>query len=139
MNKKLFFIKCAVVIVVAAGVYGYYLYNKPHGSAAAQNAAASLTAQALYDQYNQNEHAADSLYGDKVIEVKGILVSIDHNGPTDVLELSPQPSGGGVSCQMFPHDKGTTTVYPAIGSAITIKGKCTGFLMDVNLVDCGVE
>lgn len=138
MNRKIIFL-IGIVLVCVCIAYGYYLYNKPRESAAAQTAAQSIAADVLYQQYNQNEAAADSLYLGKIIEVKGVLASIDHNGDADILELSPQKTGGGVSCQLFAHDKGTTPSYPAIGSNITIKGRCTGFLMDVNLVDCGIE
>jgi tRNA_anti-like len=139
MNKKIIF-AIAIFALIGAGIwFGCYLYNKPHGSAASETASSSVIADTLYQQYAQNEQLADSMYSGKIIEVKGVLAEIDHNGETDILELSPQKTGGGISCQMFPHEKGTTTTYPAIGSNITIKGKCTGFLMDVNLVDCGIE
>jgi len=139
MNKKIIFVIVAFVFVGACVWFGCYLYNKPHASAASETASSSIAAVVLYQQYAQNEQAADSMYLGKVIEVKGVLTEIDHNGETDILELSQQKAGGGVSCQMFPHDAAATVTYPAIGSNITIKGKCTGFLMDVNLVDCGVE
>jgi hypothetical protein len=139
MNKKIIFVTVAIILAGTGVWFGCYLYNKPHGNVVSETASSSLTADTLYQQYQQNAVAADSMYLGKVIEVKGKLAAIDHNGETDILELSPQPTGGGVSCQMFPHDKGTTPSYPAIGSNITIKGKCSGFLMDVNLVDCGIE
>jgi hypothetical protein len=139
MIRKITFIKIAVVLICAAAIYGEYLYNKPHQSAVGQTADQSVAANVLYQQYEKNERAADSMYAGKVIEVKGVLASVDVTGEADILELSPQATGGGVSCEMFAHDKGTTPVYPAIGSSVTIKGKCTGFLMDVNLVDCGIE
>ena len=139
MNKKIIFLIGTLIAILLAIWFGYYLYNKPHGSAVSETTSNSVTAEALYKQYQENEHAADSIYLGKVIEVKGVLAEIDHNGETDILELSPQKTGGGISCQMFPHDKGTTISYPAIGTVITVKGKCTGFLMDVSLVDCGIE
>jgi hypothetical protein len=139
MSKKIIFVIVALVFAGACLWFGCYLYNKPHGSAASETASRSIAAVVLYQQYAQNEQAADSMYLGKVIEVKGVLTEIDHNGETDILELSQQKTGGGVSCQMFPHDAAVKTTYPAIGSNITIKGKCTGFLMDVSLVDCGVE
>ncbi|HTB51519.1 MAG TPA: hypothetical protein VK718_02000 [Ferruginibacter sp.] len=139
MSKKAIFFIVAIVVACVAARFGFYLYNKPRESALSQNASNSIIADSLYQQYQQNEHAADSMYIGKIIEVKGVLAEIDHNGATDILLLSPQKTGGGISCQMFSHDKGTTISYPAIGSNITIKGKCTGFLMDVSLVDCGVE
>jgi hypothetical protein len=139
MNKRIIIFIIVIIIVLTGVCIGRYLYNKPHQSAASESASTSIPADALFQEYQQNEHAADSMYLGKVIEVKGVLAEIDHNGATDILELAPQKAGGGISCQMFPHDKSTTTSYPAIGTIIRVKGKCTGFLMDVNLVDCGIK
>src|ERR1700679_2942533 len=135
MNKKKIIFFMIIIAFLCVAAEGYYLYNKPRASVASEAADLSIPAATLYNQYDQNEHAADSMYLGKIIEIKGVLSSIDHTGTTDILELSPQKSGGGISCQMFPHDKNIIPAYPAIGSTITIKGKCTGFLLDVSLVD----
>ncbi len=135
--KKIIFTILAIVILCLVWE-AYHLYNKPHESVATETASNSINAVALYQQYQQNEHVADSLYLGKIIEVKGILSSIDTSSTTAILELSQQKDGGGISCQMFAQDK-NASAYPAIGSNITVKGKCTGFLMDVSLVDCVTE
>src|ERR1700749_984036 len=112
MNKKIILVIAAIVLIGAGVWFGCYLYNKPHGSAALETASSSVIADTLYQQYAHDEHKADSMYLGKVIEVKGVLAEIDHNGEIDIVELSPQKTGGGISCQMFPHEKGTTATYP---------------------------
>ena len=50
-------------------------------------------------------------------------------GPTRL-----DPGGGGINCQLFAGTK--VDPEPRSGDAVTVKGRCTGFLMDVNLADC---
>ena len=48
-----------------------------------------------------------------------------------------QQGGGGINCQLFAGVK--PDPEPKSGDIVTVKGRCTGFLMDVNLVDCVVR
>ena len=123
-----------LLLVVIAAAYGWHLYQKPHQSAAGETAAVSIDADTLYHQYQQDEHAADQKYMGKVIEVTGKLAEIQHSGNTEIWILSTQPGGGGINCQLFSNS--TKGEEPKPGDAVTVKGRCTGFLMDVNLSDC---
>ncbi|MDR3711696.1 MAG: hypothetical protein P4L51_02685 [Puia sp.] len=114
--------------------WGIRLYTRKHQSVAGATVAFSVGADSLYSQYQRDEHTADSLYLGKVIEVRGKLGEIQHNGVLEIWILSTG-GGGGVNCQLFPGEK-----YPGgnhrIGDSVSIRGKCTGFLMDVTLSDC---
>lgn len=122
------------LLLLAAFAWAYHLYVKPHQSAAGETADFKIDADSLYRQYQSNEHAADQKYLGKVIEVSGTLTEIQHNGKSEVWILSQQQGGGGINCQLF---AGTAeSPEPKSGDLVTIKGRCTGFLMDVNLADC---
>jgi hypothetical protein len=123
------------LLLLLAVAWAYHLYVKPHQSAAGETADFSIDADSLYSQYQANEHAADQKYLGKVIEVSGKLSDIQHNGNAEVWILSQQGSGGGgINCQLFAGVK--PDPEPKSGDIVTVKGRCTGFLMDVNLVDC---
>lgn len=122
------------VLVLIAFAYAWNLYHKPHASAAGVTAAVTIDADSLYHQYQQDEHSADAKYMGKVIEVSGKLSEVQHSGNAEIWILNTQPSGGGINCQLFAGEKPEAT--PKVGDAVTIKGRCTGFLMDVNLADC---
>jgi hypothetical protein len=122
------------LLLLFAFAWAYHLYVKPHQSAAAESADFTIGADSLYLQYQTNEHLADQKYLGKVIEVSGKLSEIQHNGSTEILILSPQAAGGGINCQLFAGTK--PDPEPKSGDLVTIKGRCTGFLMDVNLADC---
>jgi hypothetical protein len=138
MLKKREFFSGGIVLLILVGLLGYYFFNKPRGSSADEDTSASVPADILYNQYQQNEHNADLKYLGKVIEVKGVFSEMSDNKGLKILELSPQKNGGGISCQLFAQNN-NLFIIPKKGDTIIIKGKCTGFLMDVNLVDCVVK
>ena len=146
LKRKTFFWLGILLFFLVVTAWGYYLYNKPHRSAADATTAFTIGADSLYMQYQKDEHAADQKYLNKVIVVSGTLAEIQHTGTTEIWILSAQAGnsqGGspdaapnaGINCQLFSPDKAPTP-RPRLGDRITIKGRCAGFLMDVSLVDC---
>ena len=145
LKRKTFFWLGTFLLFLILGAYGYYLFNKPHPSAADAAVAFTITADSLFVQYQDDEHAADQRYLNKVIMVSGKLNEIKHSGSSEIWILSAQSSapgggvgsspGGGINCQLFPGDKMPSS-RPKPGDLVTIKGRCTGFLMDVDLADC---
>lgn len=126
-----------LLLVLAAAGYAWHLYDMPHRSAAGEEAAVTISADTLYHQYQADEHSADQKYMGKVISVTGRLTNIQHSGNSVIWILSTQPGGGGVNCQLFAGTK--VDPEPKTGDPVTVKGRCTGFLMDVNLADCVPE
>lgn len=123
-----------LLLLLAAAGWAWHLYNKPHLSAAGETADVTINADTLYHQYQADEHAADQKYMGKVLSVSGRLTEIQHSGNSEIWILSTQPGGGGINCQLFAGTK--VDPEPKPGDAVTVKGRCTGFLMDVNLADC---
>ncbi len=134
LKKKIFWLGIPLCLLIAFA-WGLYLYNKPHRSAGDETVSLSIAADSLFRLYQGNEQAADQKYLNKVIEVKGTLVEIQHTGGTEIWILAGEPGGGGINCQLFPGEK-PASGPPRPGETVTLKGRCTGFLMDVNLSDC---
>lgn len=132
MRKKiiLFLALAAVCMAVA-----WYWYNKPREGIAGKDTQLHVSAVLLYEDYNADETAANEKYLNKVIEVKGTADDIIRNGNDAVLILSMQPEGGGISC-FFSPASALESNHVKKGMEIVVKGKCTGFNMDVNLTDC---
>ncbi len=134
LKKRTFFWAGIFLLMLVVGIRALFMYNKPHGSTEGEPPAVSIEAAALYQQYSNDEQKADRLYLGKIIEVKGTLFQVIKNGVTEIWILEGG-KGGGINCQLFPGSKaGHPPTRP--GMRVTIKGKCTGFLMDVNLADC---
>jgi hypothetical protein len=139
LKKRTFFWLGTLLLLLVGLVWGLYVYNKPHRSAAQETASFTLDADSLFAEYQKDEQTADRRYLGKVVRVKGKLAEIRRDGPTEIWILSVQPgnasAGGGVNCQLFAGEGGSSP-RPRPGDEVTVKGRCTGFLMDVNLADC---
>ena len=135
MRRK--YLVIAVLVWVLLIVMGLYFYNKPHSSMASIKPDYSLEATELYKQFQQDEAVANKKYLDKVIVVKGMVAEVQQSGTNATVELRGESSLGGVNCSFM--NMKPNTQFTSKGSFLTIKGKCSGFLMDVNLVDCVVE
>jgi hypothetical protein len=135
-NRK-FFLPVILLWVLALGFWAYYVYTKPHESTKNLNADLTINADELYKQYSVNETEADKKYLNKIIKVEGKISEIKINGTVQIFVLETQ-SAGGINCQMSSSEIIKKTGVEK-GATVSIKGRCTGFLMDVNLVDCVVE
>jgi hypothetical protein len=129
-----------VIIIIAAiigGTVAYRMYNKPHRDIASEDAAFSLTADALFDAFEEDEAAANALYLDKVVEVTGDVAEVTDNsaGQAVIIITAANAMLGGVSATM----QETGIVNISEGETVTVKCRCTGFLMDVILVNCSLK
>jgi len=135
MRKKYFIIIAIIVLIVAAWVYHLFTANRP--GLAGVNADISINAVDLYNQFQSDENTADKKYLDKVIEIKGTITDIQQTDTTLSIELKGADMGG-INCGIASdgYDKALSFKKEA---TITVKGRCSGFLMDVNMVDCIIE
>lgn len=128
--------KKIVIIVAILGliglVYGSFLYLKPTANLQHATPAYSLSAIELFSDYEKDETAANTKYLDKVLQVSGIIESVAENDDGILtITLDANNDLSGVICQLENHN----TTYKA-GDSITLKGLCSGMLMDVVLVRC---
>lgn len=112
--------------------WAYYSYNKPRSGVTGKATDYDVSAAQLYNDFASNEAAATEKYGGKVIAVHGVVNEVQRNSDGVLVLMQADEAPGGISCSMTTND---AAVLPEAGTSITIKGKCTGFLMDVNLVD----
>ncbi|MEJ0080514.1 MAG: hypothetical protein WDM78_06055 [Puia sp.] len=73
----------------------------------------------------------------KVIEVSGIVSSVNESAGYISVNLKAVTDGG-INCSVLKKDLSPDDKLKN-GDSLTIKGKCTGYLMDVNLVDCVIK
>jgi hypothetical protein len=135
-KKTILWLGILLILLIGAG-WAWHLYDKPHRSTADESSDLTINADSLYHQYQSDEKAADQKYMGKVLSITGRLTDIQHSGKAEIWILSAQADGGGVNCQLFAGTKADPEPRP--GDAVTVKGRCTGFLMDVNMVDCVPE
>ncbi len=132
--KKYF--KYLIFLFAIGLVSGFFIYNKPHQNIEKAKVDQSLTASKLFTEFEVDENAANQIYLDKIVEITGVVreVSADENGMTS-LTLNTDNEMFGVICQLDNLTKHKRTDFKK-GEEITLKGICTGVLMDVVLVRC---
>lgn len=124
-----------IVLAFVAGV-GLFLYNLPQRAVATEAPAFRLTARELVALYSREEKQANDLYLDQVLEVTGPVGEIlTGSSGESTLILREEGEMFGVSCTL---DGSQPEVVRQLaqGQTVTVKGLCTGMLMDVVLVRC---
>ena len=137
MRKKTLFFAGVVLCLVLLAATGFYWYQKPRTSLAQVKPAYTLSADELYQAFEQNEQKANQQFVEKVIQVKGAVDNVQATDSTLNILLAASSEMGGINCRIAKGDKLQTV--PKKGTVIQVKGKCVGFLMDVNLVDGIIE
>ena len=97
-----------------------------------------MDAAGLCNEYSRDENGADKRFVGKVMEVRGTVVESQLTGNRANIRLGSGEADMAVSCDFSVAD-GESFPIPPKGTMVTVKGRCTGFLQDVNLVDCIIE
>lgn len=133
MKKVLLFL--VPVILIGLGVV-YAIYNKPHKNMEKTEADLQVKAFDLFAEFENNEAKANEKYLEKVLVVEGEITDISANEAGNIsLTLKSSSDMFGVICQMDELTEHERTEFQ-VGETVSIKGICTGMLMDVVLVRC---
>jgi hypothetical protein len=128
-----------LIVVVLIGIgFGLYEWFKPKTNYANATADVTISADSLFNAFSKNEKRADSLYLNKVIQVKGVVSQISENQNNEKnLVLQTADPMYGISCTMYKND---SLNYKKIksGDKTTIKGFCTGFTTDVVITNSSI-
>jgi len=133
VKVALFFVS---FIALAGILAALYLYNLKHTDMAKAKPDYVITATMLQKEFEDNEATASAKYTNKIIEVTGIIASIkpaDNNVINITLTTGSDFSS--VICT-FPAIADPSELKP--GREITLRGECSGYLMDVLLNNCAV-
>ena len=124
---KRFMVVLLVIIVLAGAWYGYKLYTGKVPSLTEIKADASVTATDLIAAFEKDSASANKQYLGKILEVSGNVKSVEKESAT--IFLGPADGNSSVRCSVdSAFVKDIELLNP--GSAITIKGNCTGFMPD---------
>ena len=135
MKRKNIVLFAIAVLCLLAGFRAYYLYQKPRTKAVNEKTEITITAKDLYQAFGSNEQQAGKHFSNKILEVNGTVAEVQSAGNNfSVLLTGDESTGGGINCSIT--DKNSDK--PVKGQTIKIKGRCTGFLMDVNISDASI-
>lgn len=136
MKKYLLF--GALGIVAIGAIVGYMMWNKPHKNIVKAAPDLVMESANLFSDFETDEAAANTKYLNKLIQVTGVvkLVTKDDDGKVSIV-LDSGSELAGVICELDELTEHPRTDFQE-GEKLTIKGICTGMLMDVVLVRCVV-
>lgn len=123
MSKKKTVFISAIVLVGAAALTGYMMWNKPHKEVKDADGL-QIAAIELYKFYISDSAKARSLYSDKIVQVTGEVAKVSANQQNQqVILIKTAVAGAYINCTMEKNDAAAKE-----GSAITIKGICSGYI-----------
>jgi len=125
------------IVMLCLAAWGIYRVYEPHRNVSGAETVAVLSAPDLFHDFQIDETAANKKWVGKVIEVKGTISSVNESVNYVSINLGATTEGG-INCSLLKKDLDAEDKF-STGDSIVIKGKCTGFLVDVNLVDCVVK
>ena len=127
-----------VVVFIALGGIGaaLYFFNLQHKNLGKAKPDFVITAIDLQKAFEDNESAATAKYVNKVIEVRGSIESVKP-GEGNILNVTLK-TGSDLSSVICTFARDADPSKLNAGNQVTIRGECSGFLMDVLLNDCSL-
>ena len=137
-RKLLWLFIVPVIMMVVVVIYSVNEYTRGLPGTSRMHAIFHVTADDLVSDFLMEERSATDKYAGKVVSVYGMVnkIQIGRSGYSVYLNASSPTSS--VLCQ-FPEDASTEIKSLKPGMLITVKGICTGYLMDIVLERCVVD
>ena len=138
MRKRTAVLISILIILAVGGFIGYKIWNKPFTDPM-QGEAIKVTAIQLFNDFSTDEVTAQKKYvpeklGEKKVEVTGQIIETGKNADGEIFyTLKTSDEMFGVKCIM---DKGVEMKNAKVGNAITVRGFCDGYNMDVIVNRC---
>jgi hypothetical protein len=128
----------AVICGAIGGIIGLYFYNKKDPNLAKVKPDYVIDVSSLVNEFNRDENIASAKYVDKVLEVTGAILAIEPTSDSTMnITLSAENQMTGVICS-FKDIRDPASLNLSEGKEITIRGVCSGMLMDVLLNNCAI-
>ncbi len=115
-------------------VMGIYLFNMQDLNLNNARPDFVITAQALEKEFSDNESASTSKYVNRIVEVTGTIKEIK-KGEAGTISII-LGTGNELSSVICTFADGSGSGGLATGKEVTIRGQCSGYLMDVLLNNC---
>ncbi len=130
----LFAVFFIVLTVIGVGLYYYNLKPKDLEKVRPDFVMTSVELQKLFEE---DESGASARFINKIIEVSGEIISVK---PVENSSFNVAlKTGNELSSVICTFPEGSPAINLKQGSRITIRGECSGYLMDVLLNNCTVH
>ncbi len=118
--------------LIIGGGFGSWFYNKPHRDISAEQSDFKLSADKLFNEFNNNTEQANDKYLENVVEVDGTVkeTSKDEKGRISIVLQAEKADMGGVNAR-FTEEQIEKASQISKGDDITIKCRCIGYESDL--------
>jgi hypothetical protein len=123
-------------ITIVAIIIGLHKFNLKHPDTSRAKPVFVVTATALEKEFEDNESGASAKYINKIIEVRGTIASVTSADSAHV-NISLK-TGNDISSVICTFAAGGYHSKIGPGEEITLRGECSGYLMDVLLNNCAL-
>jgi len=126
----------SLLVITTAIIYGYTEYNRRPADLLSVDSRISITDSSLVRMYVNDEARANELYLGKAMDVTGTISEIHNQGDTLVNVMLGKPGNlHRVSCLLNNQHLDHIKTFNH-GDQVTLRGICTGYLIDVELNRC---
>lgn len=130
MSSKKILLAILLIIGIAAGYWLYVNFLKTAPSMHKQETQHQITAVDLYNEFDSDEEKANNLYLNQVVEVTGVIESVQASEDSNPV-ITLQTEGFGVVNATLASIEEMEGIELNEGQSVTIKGECIGLLLDV--------
>jgi hypothetical protein len=132
--KKLWKYVAIIVLIgiVIAIAVSLFVFRKADDSVAKQQPDFKVTCTEIVSAFEKDEPQANEKYLDKILEVEGTIAELSSDTSGVNITLREEGATSGVTCSFSTSQK-IDIKELKLGSKLTFKGICNGYLMDVTL------
>lgn len=126
------------IIVIFVGIFGWYEYHRTVKSTQNLTPLFSIDASSLITEFETSEDSASAKYNGHIVQVTGIVKAIELSDSTGRIMLNSEKNTAGIICEL---EKSQLKKASKIvkGQWVTIKGICTGFLLDIVFINVTIH
>lgn len=136
MSSKYFKIAFGILIItIIASIVIVKLFERPFSNLERKSPDFTTSATIISTAFELDENAANSKYVDQILQIKGRISDLTITDGSSVIILTDETGKSSINCKMRPLDN-LNSLKLEKGTEITIKGVCTGYLLDVIMVNC---
>lgn len=133
LKKKLVLYSGLIALAIISGVL-YYTFRASPDSVEKMKADYILAGEEIVSDFEEDETAANNLYLDKTLQISGPITDISSEQEGITIVYIEGSFSGNVSC-LFTNEALKDRKIE-LGEEVVIKGKCTGYILDVVLTKC---
>jgi len=137
-KNKFTYISLFFIVIIIGLLFLLNQYNKPSVDVTNLDADLVINIDEILKDFQKDEEKANLKYTNNIIEVRGEISEISTVDGSATITLKDNEFDSNVICNVQPKEN-KEALQLRKGDQVSLKGICTGYLLDVILVKCVIE